>query len=73
MPISFKLVGLTINKKQYEIRDSYEGNINLLIINALFTSWGLFQDEVESIKFIIDSEQIKDPEKIYKIVSMHIE
>lgn len=67
MPLSFKLVGFTINTKYYEIRDSFEGDINLTIIHDLFISWNLSKEEVQEIKFIIDSEQIKNPEKSYYI------
>ena len=67
MPLSFKLVGFVINKKYFEIRDSYEGNINLLAIQNLFILWGLTQDEVDQVRFIIDSEQIKDINKLYLI------
>jgi hypothetical protein len=67
MPLSFKLVGFTLNKKNYELKDSYEGNINLSIIHELFMSWHLSREEVQEIKFIIDSEQIKDYEKSYYI------
>lgn len=67
MPLSFKLVGFIINKKYCEIRDLYEGNINLLAIQNLFILWGLTQEEVNEIKFTIDSEQIKDPNKLYLI------
>jgi len=67
MPLSFKLVGFTINKKYYEIKDSYHGDINLSIIHDLFMSWDLSKEEVDEIKFIIDSEQIKDPTKSYYI------
>jgi len=67
MPLSFKLVGFTINKKYYEIIDSFEGNINLSIIHDLFMSWDLSHEEVQEIKFIIDSEQINNYEKSYYI------
>lgn len=67
MPLIFKLVGFVINNKYYKIRDSYEGNINLIAIHNLFISWGLTSEEVKQIKFIIDSEQIVNPNKLYLI------
>ena len=67
MPLSFKLVGYIINEKYYEIRNSFKGNINLLNIHSLFSSFGLSKEEVLEIKFIIDSEQIKDEKKFYTI------
>ena len=67
MPLIFKLVGFVINEKYFQIKDSYQGDINLACIHTLFTTWGLTQEEVQEIKFIIDSEQIKDPTKIYHI------
>jgi hypothetical protein len=67
MPLSFKLVGFIINKKSFEIKDLYQGNINLDNIHTLFTTWGLTFEEVQEVKFIIDSEQIKDPSKLYYI------
>jgi hypothetical protein len=67
MPLNFKLVGFIINKKYYEIKYVFEGNINLSIIHKIFIVWGLTQDEVDQIKFIIDSEQINDPTKLYPI------
>jgi hypothetical protein len=67
MPIFFKLVGFIVNKKSFEIKDTYEGQINLLAIQNLFMRWGLTREEVNEIKFIINSEQIKDPYKLYLI------
>lgn len=67
MTIIFKLVGFVVNKKYYQIQDSFHGEINLECIQTLFTTWGLSDEEVQEVKFIIDSEQIKDPDKIYHI------
>jgi hypothetical protein len=67
MPLIFKLVGFVINKKYYQIKDSFHGDINLDCIQSLFITWGLTNEESQEVKFIIDSEQIKDPDKIYHI------
>lgn len=67
MPLSFKLVGYIGIYNNYEIINSFKGTINLLDIYKLFISYGLSSDEVEQIIFIINSEQIKDKEKIYTI------
>lgn len=67
MPVSFKLVGYIINKKYYEVKDPYHGDITLQHIHSLFINWGITQEEIEQVKFIIDSEQIRDPTKIYNI------
>lgn len=63
MPVLFKLVGYL----DYEIIDKFSGNINLLNIHKLFISWGLSDEEVVQIKFIIDSEQVRDETKLYTI------
>ena len=67
MPLIFKLVGFVINNKYYQIKDNYQGQINLFCIHSLFENWGLTHEEAEQVKFIIDSEQLKDPNKIYQI------
>lgn len=67
MPLTFKFVGFIINKKYHEINYSYEGTINLLNIHTLFITWDLTQEEINQIKFIIDSEHITDPNKLYTI------
>jgi hypothetical protein len=72
MPLTFKLVGFVINKKYYEIRDSYEGNITLLAIHNLFILQGVSQEDIHQIKFIINSEQITDLHKLYPITSNEV-
>lgn len=69
MPLTFKLVGFMIDRKSYEIKNSYKGDINLNAIYNLFIGLELTLEEVQQIKFIIDSEQIKDLTKIYNINS----
>jgi len=67
MPLIFKLVGFVINNKYFQIIDPFEGDINLASIHILFKTWGLTDDELKEVKFIIDSEQITDINKIYHI------
>ena len=63
MPITYKLVGFTI----FSIFDSYKGCISLSNINKTFKLFGLTEYELNQIKFIIDSEQIINIDKIYMI------
>ena len=63
MPITYKLVGFTIAS----IYDSYIGHISLSNINSIFNSFGLTDYELNQIKFIIDSEQMIDIDKVYNI------
>jgi len=67
MPIKFKLVGQTTNKKYYEITDNFEGPINLNLLQELFKFHGLDSSEIEKVRFITDSEQIKNSEKSYNV------
>jgi len=69
MTLTFRFVGFIIDKKYRELKFSYEGKINLVTIHNLFISWGLIQEEVNKIKFIIDSEHIEDSTKFYTINS----
>ena len=67
MPLIFKLVGFVINNNYFQINDPFVGDINLISIHLLFKNWGLTDEELQEVKFIIDSEQIKDPNKVYNI------
>jgi len=67
MPIKFKLVGQTTNKKYYEITDDFAGPINLNLLQDLFKFHGLSAEDIEKIRFITDSEQIKNSEKSYMV------
>ena len=67
MPIKFKLVGQTNNNKYYEIIDNFEGEINLNLLQDLFKFHGLDSNDIEKIRFITDSEQIKNSEKCYTV------
>lgn len=69
MPIKFKLVGQTANKKYYEITDNFEGPINLNLLQDLFKFHGLSSDDMEKVRFITDSEQIKNSDKSYIVKS----
>jgi hypothetical protein len=60
----FKRLG---NKKYYEITDNFEGPINLNLLQELFKFHGLDSNEIEKVRFIIDSEQIKNSENSYNI------
>lgn len=67
MPLVLKLVGYSHDRKCYQIKDSFEGLVNLKLLNDLFTFWGLNLDEIDKIKFIIDSEQIKSADKNFNV------
>ncbi len=69
MPLVLKLVGYSQDHKCYQIKDSFEGPVNIKLLNELFTFWGLTEEEVEKIKFITDSEQIKNAEKFFLVKS----
>lgn len=67
MPLVFKLIGQFQNDKKYEIKDSFEGLVNIKLLIELFTFWELSSNEINKIKFITDSEQIKNPEKNFPV------
>ena len=67
MPLVFKIVGYTADKKQHEIKDPFNGPINLRLLYELYKVWGLSEDEIHNIKFITDSEQIKNPDKNFNV------
>ncbi len=67
MPIVLKLVGFTQDHKSYQIKDKFTGPINLRLLHELFIHWNLTTDDIEKIKFITDSEQIKNPDKTFEI------
>lgn len=67
MPLVLKLIGQFQDRKTYEIRDSFEGPINIKLLTELFTFWDFSPDEIEKIKFITDSEQIKNPDKSFSV------
>ena len=63
MTILLKLVGFP----EYEIKDSFEGKINLNMLVQLFMHFGFCLDEIKHLRFIIDSEQITSSEQIFLI------
>jgi hypothetical protein len=67
MPIVLKLVGFTQDHKSYQIKDKFTGPINLRLLHELFIHWNLTTDDIDKIKFITDSEQIKNPDKTFEI------
>ena len=67
MPLILKLVGFTQDNKYYQIKDPFEGPINLKLLHELFMHWNLLPEDIEKIKFITDSEQIKNSDKSFDI------
>lgn len=67
MPLVLKLIGQFQGRKTYEIRDSFEGPVNIKLLVELFTFWEISLEEIDRIKFITDSEQIKNPEKSFPV------
>jgi len=67
MPLILKLVGFTQDHKSYQIKDKFTGPINLRLLHELFIHWNLTTYDIEKIKFITDSEQIKNPDKTFEI------
>ena len=65
MPLVFKLVGYNNLNKHYEIKDPFNGPVNLKILHELFKAWKVSEDEIHNIKFITDSELIKDSNKCF--------
>ena len=69
MVLIFKLVGLLEDGKSYQIRDSFEGIVNLNLLNELFSYWGIKTEDLAKIKFITDSEQLKNSDKNFVVKS----
>ena len=69
MPLVFKLVGYTSDKKLLEIYDTFQGSINIKLIHEIFIFWGISEEDLENIKFITDSEELKDSDKDYLVKS----
>jgi hypothetical protein len=69
MPIVFKLVGNSIDGKYYEIHDNFEGPITLKMIYALFQHFGITESELENVRFIAESQQLKNPDKVILVRS----
>ena len=68
MPLTFKLIiNNILDEKLYELTDNFKGIINLQLLTNLFKFWKFTNEEIQSIKFILDSEHIVDPLKNYLI------
>jgi len=67
MPLTLKLIGPFKDNKTYEIKDTFEGQINIKVLIDLFTFWKLSIDEINKIKFFIDAKQIKNPDENFNI------
>ncbi len=67
MPLVLKLVGFSQDNKSYQIKDKFTGPFNLKLLYELFIHWNLTTDDIDKIKFITDSEQIKNPDKTFVI------
>jgi hypothetical protein len=68
MPITFKLVG-SINTNVLEIKRNMVGLFKLSNFQSLFETYGLDKDDIEQLKFVANSESIKDNEKIFTLTS----
>jgi len=71
MPIHFKLVGQT-GKVNKVIVKPIIGNIKLNIIHSIFKFYDMTDDELSQMKFITDSETVKDPDKEYNVDAIEI-
>ena len=79
MPLIFKLVGYVnlpsndgsqVNSGKpgfYQITHDFEGTFNINYIHQEFKKMGVPEDYFENIKFISDSEQIKNEHKIFHV------
>ena len=66
MPIIFKLVG-HVNSSLLEIKHDISGIVKLSSIISIFENYGISQESFEYIKFVIESETLKDDSKIFQI------
>ena len=66
MPIIFKLVG-QVNSHILEIKHDMIGIVNLSSIISIFESYGISSESFEYIRFIIESETLKDNTKYFEI------
>ncbi|NDC31311.1 MAG: hypothetical protein EBZ58_10330, partial [Bacteroidetes bacterium] len=64
----FKLVGIQ-NFKALEIKHDLIGKLSLSNIKAIFTKYGLREDDYENIKFVTNSETFRSDEKSYDVSS----
>ena len=71
MPIHFRLVGQT-GKVNKVIVKPIIGNIKLNVIYSIFKFYEMTDDELSQMKFITESETVKDPDKEYKVDAIEI-
>jgi hypothetical protein len=68
MPLILKIsteIGETL--KNYIIKDSYEGVLNIVILNELLTYWDFSKEEISQINFGINKKYIPDISASYYI------
>lgn len=69
MPLTFRLIGSTLNGKFLQITQNLEGAINIEYINKMFKTLEFNDSEISNIRFITESEQIKNDEKTFVITN----
>ena len=67
MPIIYKLVGHSPHNKYYYIKNEVEGSINISFVHEEFIKYGISLSDIANIKFITDSETIRNPDKFYEV------
>jgi len=72
MPIIIKLVGYLPDKQFYEIRDNFIGIFSIELIHKLLLMWKLTTDDINKIKFIMDSEHLKSYEQKIEVSATDI-
>ena len=68
MPIVFKLVG-NVNSKVLEIKRDVTGVVRLSNIVSMFEIYGLTSDDFQQIRFVANSETLKDNDKFFSVGS----
>jgi len=66
MPIVFKLVG-NVNSKVLEIKRDVTGIVRLSNIISMFEIYGLSSDDFQQIRFVANSETLKDNDKFFSV------
>ena len=67
MPIIYKFVGHSPHNKYYYIKNEFEGSINISFVHEEFIKYGISLSDIANIKFITDSETIRNPDKFYEV------
>lgn len=67
MPVTFKLVGGTINSNVLEITRDMIGSLRLSNIQSIFQIYGLTEDEIKEVKFVTNSVGLKDNDQAIEI------